>query len=251
MAAGSDNTRSVRPERTSHGTIAVFRWPLWLIRWRITSSRLASGSSRLTKTRGRDVSPLQTRFERLPDVRRRVMEARLAGDFRVVQQRRIETAPWLSLGQPPKKFTVPPRRTILTAQCQVCGLPTASIAISDAASVRHLADRASPGCGMSAVRRSARRRPARRGAIKLRLAPPDRDHAAAIELRPASRTSGRSGPRPDDGDGIARRGAGLFQAADHASQRLHQRRVLIADVLRESDTCCAPRCAPGMRMYSA
>ena len=32
-----------------YGMIAVFKWPLWLIRWRITSSRLASGSSLLTK----------------------------------------------------------------------------------------------------------------------------------------------------------------------------------------------------------
>src|ERR1017187_2731929 len=36
-----------RPRR--YGTIAAFRWPLWLIRWRMTSRRLASGSSRLTK----------------------------------------------------------------------------------------------------------------------------------------------------------------------------------------------------------
>ena len=33
-----------------HGMIAVFRCPLWLIRCRITSSRLASGSSRFTKS---------------------------------------------------------------------------------------------------------------------------------------------------------------------------------------------------------
>ena len=65
--------------------IAVFRWPLWLIRWRITSSRLASGSSLLTKTVA-VMWPRADQVERLPDVGRRVMEAGLAGDFGVVQQ---------------------------------------------------------------------------------------------------------------------------------------------------------------------
>ena len=47
-AAGAKNAGE--PTADIYGTIAVFRWPLWLIRWRITSSRLASGSSLLTKT---------------------------------------------------------------------------------------------------------------------------------------------------------------------------------------------------------
>src|SRR6267378_2768664 len=37
---------------------------------------------------------------------------------------------WLLLGHPPKKFTVPPRRSIFTAISQATGRPTASIAMS-------------------------------------------------------------------------------------------------------------------------
>src|SRR5580700_9035569 len=48
----------------NHGIIAVFRWPLWLIKWRITSSRLASGSSLLTKSR-EVMSPRVTRSSAL------------------------------------------------------------------------------------------------------------------------------------------------------------------------------------------
>ena len=47
-SAGGRNTGE--PTADIYGMIAVFRWPLWLIRCRITSSRLASGSSRFTKT---------------------------------------------------------------------------------------------------------------------------------------------------------------------------------------------------------
>ena len=45
-----------RETREAYGMIAVFRWPLWLIRCRITSSRLASGSSRFTKSLRGDVA---------------------------------------------------------------------------------------------------------------------------------------------------------------------------------------------------
>ena len=71
--------------RGLYGMIAVFRWPLWLIRWRITSSRLASGSSRFTKNDA-VMWPRGDQVERLPDVGRRVVEAGLAGDLGVVQQ---------------------------------------------------------------------------------------------------------------------------------------------------------------------
>ena len=36
----------------------------------------------------------------------------------------------VSLGQPPKKFTTPPRRSSFTASCQTSGSPTASITTS-------------------------------------------------------------------------------------------------------------------------
>ena len=36
-----------------YGMMAVFKWPLWLIRCCITSSRLASGSTRFTKSLAR------------------------------------------------------------------------------------------------------------------------------------------------------------------------------------------------------
>src|SRR5439155_22180511 len=71
-----------------------------------------------------------------------------------------------------------------------------------------------------------------RGAIELRLAPADGDHAGAVHLgEPDEHEADR--PQADNRHRIARTDASLFEAPQHASQRLHQRGVLIADVFRD------------------
>ena len=73
--------------------------------------------------------------------------------------------------------------------------------------------------------------PSGRGAIELRLAPAHRDHPAAVQLGQLDEHQA-DGPQPDDRHRVARPRQGLFQAAHHAGQRLHQRGVLIAHVRR-------------------
>ena len=74
---------------TPYGMIAVFMWPLWLIRWRMTSRRFGKRLFAIDEITGRDVSTGYG-LQRLADVHRRVMEARLAGNFRVMQQRGVQ-----------------------------------------------------------------------------------------------------------------------------------------------------------------
>src|SRR5215831_15221397 len=45
--------------------------------------------------------------------------------------RLVSSSTLVPVAHPPKKLTTPPRRTMSTAHCQVCGRPTASITISD------------------------------------------------------------------------------------------------------------------------
>ena len=58
-------------------------------------------------------------------------------------------------------------------------------------------------------------------AVQLRLAAAHRDHAAAVQLRQLHEHQ-PDGAQSDDGDGVARARSRLFEAADHAGQRLHQ-----------------------------
>ena len=78
----------------------------------------------------------------------------------------------------------------------------------------------------------------RGGAIQLRLAAADGDHAAPYSF--GQRTNIRPmGPSPMTATVSPGADAAFFQAAHHAGQRLDQRRILIAHMRRESRTCCA------------
>ena len=114
--------------------------------------------------------------ERLADVFRGVMETGFAGQFGIVQQVGIELM-LVPVGQPPKKFTVPPRRSIRTATCQAPGCPTASMTMSaPRPSVRSFTrgTRSTPSVGHQAFVRTHVR-----GPIQLALPASDRDHARA------------------------------------------------------------------------
>ena len=148
------------------------------------------------------MSPARDQSSALRMYSRRVMEAGLAGDLGVVQQRRIE-ADWLSLGQPPKKLTVPPRRTMLTAHCQVSGLPTASMAISTPRPLVRSRTVCTTDRVSVLVFRSARRRPwRRRGPAGSAAA--DRDHARSRRAWPVRTNISPMGPRPMIATCIAR-----------------------------------------------
>ena len=69
--------------------IAVFRWPLWLIRCCITASRLASGSTRFTKSLA-VMYPRRHGFESLTNQRRSVVETGFAGELGIMQQVGVE-----------------------------------------------------------------------------------------------------------------------------------------------------------------
>ena len=131
----------------------------------------------------------------------------------------------LSLGQPPKKLTVPPRRTMLTAHCQVCGLPTASMATSTPrpwviARIDFTGSLCSPANDQFVGAQCGR-------AIQLRLPAADRDHAAAVELGQFDEhQSDRT--QADNRHRVAGARSRFLQAAHHARQRFDQRRVLIA-----------------------
>ena len=179
--------------------MAVFRWPLWLIRCRITSSRLSSGSSRLTKLARRDFAPPH-HLERLPDVRRRVMETGLAGDLGVVQQRRIEGDSRVARAAAEEIHRAAAPQQAAPPVSQGSGLPTASIATSAPRSVRHLAH---PPRQIRAIARIqiSSSAPMRR-ALQLRLPPADRDHARAVDLRqPHEHQADRT--QPDHRHGVA------------------------------------------------
>ncbi len=106
----------------------------------------------------------------------------------------------LSLGQPPKKLTVPPRRTISSTQCQVSGLPTASIGDIGAAAAGQVAD----GFDGVGVLIGAHQFVGAHGfgAFQLRAAAANGDHAAPYKLgQPHEHQP--DGPQTDDGDGIA------------------------------------------------
>ena len=66
------------------------------------------------------------------------------------------------------------------------------------------------------------------GALELGFAPSHRDHAAAVQLRQFNEHQ-TDGPQADDGDIVAVPWSGLLEAANHASQRLDQRGVVISD----------------------
>jgi len=142
---------------------------------------------------------------------------------------------------------VPPRRTISHSPLPGLGLAHGFDGDIHAAAVRQTADGAD-GVGFAFHHNqfidAQRGRP-----VKLGPAPPDRDHAAAVQLGQLGEHQA-DGAQPDDGDGVAFPGNGLFEAADHAGQRLHQRRVAIPTcpgmtyVLRSTMRA-------GMRMYSA
>src|ERR1039458_1370208 len=61
---GLRGRRRLRACPTCHGIMGVFRWAVWLLRGRMTSRRLASGSSLLTKSR-EVMSPRVTRSSAL------------------------------------------------------------------------------------------------------------------------------------------------------------------------------------------
>jgi hypothetical protein len=87
------------------------------------------------------------------------------------------------------------------------------------------------------------------GAVQLRAAPADGDHAAPIQARQPHEHQ-PDGSQAQNGDGVARTRRGLFKALQHASQRLDQCGVVITDALRNA-VGVALHDARGMRMYSA
>jgi hypothetical protein len=136
---------------------------------------------------------------------------------------------------------------MLAAHSQVCGLPTASMAIS---TPRPCGEGAHLGDGIVMVAAGDQIVGAQGGgAIELRLAAADGDHAAAVELGQLHEHQA-DGPQADDRDGVAGLRGGLFEAADHAGQRFHQCGILIAHMLGD-DVGVALDDARGMRMYSA
>src|SRR5580658_6203918 len=156
------------------------------------------------------------------------MEARLAGDFRIVQQRGIEI------------------------DGAVVG--TAAEEIDDAAAAHHV-DGPLPGLGFTdgfdgnigpaAARQFANLSDgvgtiraynqlvgAEGGcAVELRLAAANGDYAASVELGEFDEHEANRA-ETDHRDGIARLRGGLFEAAHYARERLHQSSIVIADMLR-------------------
>ena len=155
------------------------------------------------------------------------MEAGLAGDFRIVQQRRIQVD---------LAFVGAAAEEIHRAAApHHVHRPLPGLRLADrfnghvhAAPVRHAAnlpDRVAMLSGDNQVVRARRCR-----AIELRLAPAHRDHAAAVEFRQLHEHQ-PDRPQADNRHGVARQRRRFFETADHARQRLHQRRVLVPHAL--------------------
>ena len=138
----------------------------------------------------------------------------------------------VSFGQPPKKLTVPPRRSMSNGQ-----LPGLRHCRPLRSRYRRRGRRSGRGPGAarrrcSPVSRSVRRAPMRGGAIELRACGGRwRSRARRRRLRQAHEHQA-DGSQADDRDVVAGPHVGLFQAAQHAGQRFDQRRILIADVRR-------------------
>ncbi len=71
---------------------------------------IREGLDAIDEILGRDAAAAHY-VERLTNQRRGVMEACLARQLGVMQKAGIELDTCVSLGQPPKKFTTPPRRS--------------------------------------------------------------------------------------------------------------------------------------------
>jgi hypothetical protein len=102
-----------------------------------------------------------------------------------------------------------------TTQCQVSGLPTASIAIS---TPRPLV-----------ISRTVRAHGG--GAVDLCLAAANRNNARAVNFGQANEHES-DGAKPDHGNGVSGANARFFEPAQHTRQRLNQCRVVIAHVFR-------------------
>ena len=206
----------------------------------MTSGRLASGSSWLTRKLALTLP--WARIRAITDVRRRVMEAGLAGDLGIVQQGRIE----IDLG------------SVGAAAEEVDGAAAAHQMGSQLPGLR-MTDRFDRDIGAAAggqrlqLRRNERRdcpltslhrRPAA-GAIQLLLAAPDRDHARTVRILCQLHEHQADRPQADDRERIAGVHVAFIQAAHHAGQRLDQRGVLVsrlAESRRYSSRRCAREC---------
>ena len=101
---------------------AVFNSPFRFFICSKTRGRSASGTSPVMKSLRANLAA-RDRVERLADESRRVMERRLDRDLGIVQRRTDRSSLRCPSRSPPKRFTVPPLRTICEAHCHVIGWP--------------------------------------------------------------------------------------------------------------------------------
>src|SRR5690242_13843014 len=167
-------------------------------------------------------------IERLLNMRRRVVEARLAGDLRVMQQRCIHadvavvgaSAEEVHGPAPPQEphGHLPRFRKTDRFDHHIGAAPG-----------RDLANLSHRGFGIARNHQLIGAH--RRSAIHLLLAPADGDHARPISLGQPDKHQ-PDGTEPDYRHIVARTDMRLVQPAHHTGQRLNQRRILVCDMVR-------------------
>ena len=133
-------------------------------------------------------------------------------------------------GRPLKKLTTPPRRTMASASCQAAGLPAASTTASGPrwSSVRARTAATTSGVSLTLIVAMA---PRRRATSSGRVSAGQRNHANAAARKHAHKFQADRAAADHDG-GVAGAQFHFVNAAQHAGQRLDQRRALVVHGVR-------------------